>query len=151
MAMAQRERKKKPAVKKKPSSDTTPPSNIVLLSSVRPFSQITRHFSTSILFSNRLVSFTRADAYLRLGQLLTANGRDFEAIEILTKGLKVDISQTKDIKVNELARIESLVKLASIYVEGGDPIQGLTTYVEAVATAPSYYKPQVCGPFCSSK
>ncbi|XP_065222277.1 protein O-mannosyl-transferase Tmtc2-like [Planococcus citri] len=82
------------------------------------------------------------NAYLRLGQLLTATGRDFEAIAILTKGLKVDISHSKDVKVNELARIESLIKLASIYVEGDDLIQGLTTYVEAVATAPSYYKPQ---------
>lgn len=95
-----------------------------------------------------LVSFYTV-AYLKLGQLLLTMNREEEAKQLLHNCSKLDGNGLKDPKVHEIAKIEAMIKLAAIESKNGYHQNALSIYMQAIVSAPAYYKPQVKWRYCS--
>jgi len=82
-------------------------------------------------------------AYLKLGQLLTKMNRDEEAKRLFFLCSRLDSTGLKDPKLHETAKIEALVNLALIESKNARYQKALSIYLEAILSAPGYYKFQV--------
>lgn len=69
--------------------------------------------------------------------------REEEAKQLLHNCSKLDGNGLKDVKVHEIAKIEAMIKLASIESKNGYHQNALSIYMQAIVSAPAYYKPQV--------
>ncbi|KAK7591132.1 hypothetical protein V9T40_002745 [Parthenolecanium corni] len=104
----------------------------------------TRRPNEAIISYNLAIKFrpTLAVAYLKLGQLLLTMNREEEAKQLLHNCSKLDGNGLKDVKVHEIAKIEAMIKLASIESKNGYHQNALSIYMQAIVSAPAYYKPQ---------
>lgn len=84
-----------------------------------------------------------AEAYVNLGAVLSSVGRGTEAIAVLRAGASLDGSSLKDRKAHEVARVQALLQLGTLYAEQGKLQRALTSYREALRALPEHFPPQV--------
>lgn len=70
-------------------------------------------------------------------------GRDEEAKRLFCQCSKLDGAGLKDPKLHETAKVEALVCMASIESKNGYYQKALSIYLQAILSAPIYYKSQV--------
>ncbi|KAL7294792.1 hypothetical protein TKK_0011724 [Trichogramma kaykai] len=106
--------------------------------------QSRQNYHEAILSFQRAIHFrpTLAQAYVNLGSTLTTLGRENEAVVVLRAAASIDGSALKDRKAHEVARLQALLQLGSIYAEQGRLHSALSTYREALKTMPEHYPRQ---------
>lgn len=87
-----------------------------------------------------------AEAYVNLGAALSTVGRGTEAVAVLRIGASLDGSSLKDREAHEVAKVQALLQLGTLYAEQRKFQRALTSYREALRTLPEHFPPQVFKP-----
>lgn len=99
--------------------------------------------SMSVMFLILIIFFFVSVAYLNLGQLLSTQGKEQEAEQILTKGSQLPGEGLKDPKAHMTAQVSAMVHLGQLYMKRGEFESAANSYRQALRHVNIYPQPQV--------
>ncbi|CAH0393109.1 unnamed protein product [Bemisia tabaci] len=92
------------------------------------------------------LAFVPNFAYLNLGQLLSTQGKEQEAEQILTKGSQLPGEGLKDPKAHMTAQVSAMVHLGQLYMKRGEFESAANSYRQALRHVNIYPQPQINKP-----